>query len=97
MSTRRYEFAIDGSNDCFSQDETNPELAVGSIQEAVISLNTMATDCNQWLDENGNPLTTVELRRQADRRTVAIFAPHARVGHRFEDGTVAIKVDWRRC
>jgi hypothetical protein len=94
MSTRRYEFAIDGSNDCFSQD---PELFIGSIREAVTSLNTMATDCNQWLDESGKPLNTVELRSQDNQRTVAIFAPYARVGHRFEDGTVAMKVAWRRC
>jgi hypothetical protein len=96
MSTRRYEFAIDGSNDCFGQDETNPELAVGSIREAVISLNTMATDCDEWLDEFSRPLKTVELRRQDDRKTVAVFEPHEAIAYRYQDGTVTKKVAWGR-
>jgi hypothetical protein len=95
MARRRYEFAIDGSNDVFGQDDTNPELAVGSIREAKSALNEMASDL-QWLDEDLKPVTKVELRRQEDRHTVAVFEPHARVAHRYTDGTVSMKVVWRR-
>lgn len=96
MATRRYEFAIDGSNDVFGQDETRPELAIGSISEARNALSAMAKDCEQWLGEDLKPLTTVELRRQDDGQTVAIFEPHAQVGHRYPDGTVSMKVVWWR-
>jgi len=88
---QRYEFAVNGSNDVFGQDETDPGLAISSIKAAQAALNHMATDYDEWFEADGVPKCVVVLRRQSDHRMVAEFQPRY---YRTVAGT--LKVKWTR-